>query len=439
MPGAARQANGDAATKATVDRSAVPLPVPRTTLFGRDQGIARLRELLQHENAALITITGPGGVGKTRLALAAARALRDTGSRGIAFVPLAPVDDPERVTGAILHTLGVPETPGQPPLDLLTMFMRPRRRLLILDNFEHLLAAAPLVADLLARCPRLIVLVTSRAPLHLSEEVEFSLAPLPLPRRDAGVDDERLRQNPAVALFCDRAAAARPAFALTAENAEAVRAICLRLDGLPLALELAAARIRLFAPRALLQRLDGHPELLGGGPRDAPARQQTLNAAIAWSYELLWPPEQRLLLRLAVFAEGWTVELAEAICAAEDDTDPAIFERLSALVDQSLLQVASGPDGEPVFTMLETVRAFTLERLAQGGETERLYRQHARACLDLAEAEEPLRKASLSASLSANLGAALERMVSRGEAELSCRLFVVLRWLFSVRYVNEGW
>jgi predicted ATPase/DNA-binding SARP family transcriptional activator len=291
------------------------LPAQTTPLLGREAEVAAVAEKLRRDELRLLTLTGPGGTGKTRLALQVAAELLGAFENGVTFVALAPISDPDLVVSAVFKTLGVQETAGRPPQESLEEHLRDRELLLLLDNFEQVLAAAPLVAELLASCPRLKVLVTSRAPLHLQGEQEFPVPPLAVPDLKHPPPVETLSQVAAVALFLQRAQAVKPEFALTDENAAAVAAICQRLDGLPLAIELAAARAKLFSPLALLTRLTSRLALLTGGARDRPARHQTLRSAIAWSYDLLAESEQSLFRRLSVFVDGCTLAAAEAICS----------------------------------------------------------------------------------------------------------------------------
>jgi predicted ATPase len=334
-----------------------------------------------------VTLTGPGGVGKTRLALQAAADLLGVFPDGAFFVELAPLADPALVPSTVTSALGVREEGGRPVVEVLTAFLRDRQLLLALDNFEHLLPAAPVVSDLLRVCPGLKILATSRAPLHLRGEREYPVPAMALPDPSRPEPVAQLIQYEAVRLFVERAQAAKPDFALTDANAAAVAEICRRLDGLPLAIELAAARIKILPPQALLERLGERLKVLTGGARDAPARQRTLRDAIAWSHDLLAPHEQTLFRRLAVFAGGCTLEAVEAIANADGDLDT--LEEMSSLVDESLLREIEGPDDEPRFAMLETIREYGLERLEASRESGTVQERHATYFAGVAEALRP--------------------------------------------------
>jgi non-specific serine/threonine protein kinase len=388
------------------------LPAPLTRLIGRAAEVAAVRDALLDPEIRLLTLVGAPGIGKTRLALAVAQemvASPPAGSEhercagpgfadGVCLVPLAPLRDPDLVVPAIAQAVGVREAGGQSLPATLQAALRDRRLLLVLDNCEHLPAAAPLVGELLAACRGLTVLATSRAPLHLYGEHQYPVPPLALPDLARLRDPHALTEIPAVALLVERARAVRPDFRLTPQNAPAVAELCVRLDGLPLALELAAARLKLLPPGALLARLGSRLDLLADGARDRPARHQTLRAALAWSHDLLSAGEQRLLRRLAVFVGGWTLEAAEAVCAfgageEEDDGAPpsasSVFDRLAMLVDQSLVQQSDQPAGEPRFVMLETIREYGLERLKASGEAPVTRRRHAEYYLELMAAAAP--------------------------------------------------
>ncbi|HVF08306.1 MAG TPA: adenylate/guanylate cyclase domain-containing protein, partial [Actinomycetota bacterium] len=333
------------------------IPAPRTSFVGRDREIAEAAELL--DATRLLTLTGPGGTGKTRLAAKLASDRLERYRDGAFFVDLSPVTDPAFVIPEIARALRVREAPGRDLADLLQDHLGERELRLVLDNLEQLIDASPIVGTLLDSSPGLTVLATSRIPLRLSGEQEFQLSPLALPAPDQVADAERLTTCESVRLFVDRAAAVRPGFRITGENAAVVARIVARLDGLPLALELAASRLRLLTVEALNARLDQPLPLLTGGPRDRPERQRTLEGAIAWSHDLLNPDERQLFARLSVFAGGWTLEAAEAVCG--DDLD--VLRSLGGLVDASLVRRTELDGGELRFSMLETIRAFATERL----------------------------------------------------------------------------
>ena len=365
------------------------LPAPLTPLVGREQEIAAVCALLWRPEVRLVTLTGTGGVGKTRLALGVAAAVNADFADGICLVALAPLIDPGLVLSTIAQALGVQEQGSRPLLEGLQDHLREKQLLLLLDNFEQVVSAAPVVAELLVAAPRLRVLVTSRTSLHLSGEHEFVVPPLALPDLRNLPPPDRLLQYGAIRLFVARAQAAHSAFVMTAENATAIAAICQQVDGLPLAIELAAGRSKLFAPQALLSRLRNRLTLLVGGAQDLPLRQQTLRGTIAWSYDLLGQDEKALFRRLAVFVGGCTLEAAEAVCTAQGDLLIDVLEAVAALVDKSLLRQETQADGQPRLLMLETIREYALERLAASGEAEAVQRQHAIFFLRFSEEAEP--------------------------------------------------
>lgn len=424
------------------------LPLPATTFVGRAAEVAALTRRLGSSPQRLVTLTGPGGVGKTRLALEVATRLADRFADGVAFVQLSPLREPDLVPQVIARALGVAERSDGTALRALTAALHARRLLLVLDNCEHLLSAAPLVAELLAACPRVVVLATSRAPLHLSAEQQYLVAPLDVaePTSDAGW--EALARQPAVALFTQRAAAAAPGFVLTSDIARDVTAICRRLDGLPLAIELAAAWVKVLPPHALLARLDRALPLLTGGSRDLPARQRTLRETIAWSADLLSPDERTLLHCLAVFAGGWTLPDAEAV-GAVDGESAAVLPRLAALIDASLVQAPTSTTdvvGEPRYTLLETVREYAGELLRASGQEESVNRRHAAAMLALVEEAQPHLVGPVEGAWMErleeegdNLRAALRWALERSESDVAERFAAVLWRLWATRgHLSEG-
>jgi predicted ATPase/transcriptional regulator with XRE-family HTH domain len=422
------------------------LPAPLTRLIGRETELRVLRAILQDADVRLLTVTGPGGVGKTRTAIALATGMQAAFPGGIVFVDLSPLTDPALVVPTIAVAFGVQEAAGQGLLDRLAQFLAGRRLLLLLDNCEPVLGAAPDVATLLGRCPGLTVLATSREPWHVRGEQEFPLQPLPLPAPDRSAAGVAVHDSPAVALFVERAHAVQPQFALTVENANAVVAICQRLDGLPLAIELAAARSKLLPPDALLARFEQRLPLLTAGGRDAPARQRTMRDAIAWSYDLLSPEEQRLFRRLAVFVGGWTLEAAEAVGEARGETTLGVLEGMASLADKSLLREADGSGGEPRYLMLETVREFGVERLTNSGEEGAVRAAHADYALALAERIALILRGSQARARFAglerehgNLRAALAWFEVRGEGQALLRLTAALGYFWTVSgHWSEG-
>ncbi len=361
------------------------LPTQPTPFLGREREVEEVVALLRSPDVRLVTLTGPGGTGKTRLAVAAAAELLDTYPDGVVFVPLAALTDPALVPSAVAGALGLRMEGGQSPADAVRDALADKQTLLVLDNVEQVVAAAAFVGELLAAAPELRILATSRQPLRLRAEHEFPVPPLGLPSQDDA--PEQLLQSEAVRLFVARALDVRPDFVLTPDIAPIVAEICRRLDGLPLAIELAAARIRFLSPAALLTRLEKRLPFLTGGPRDAPARQRTLRDTIAWSHDLLETDQQALFRRLAVFAGGTTLDAMEAVTNPDGDLD--VLDGLERLVEHSLLRQVPGSDDNPRFAALETIREFGLEQSSQSGDEEPTRRAHAGFFLALAEDTEP--------------------------------------------------
>jgi len=420
------------------------LPIQPTPLVGREREVEEVVERVCNAGTRLLTLTGLGGTGKTRLALQAAADLLEQFDDGAFFVSLAAITDPELVPSAIAGPLGVKESSEQSLEESLEAYLREKELLLVLDNFEQVLEGAPLVGDLLGSCSALKVLATSRIPLRLYGELEYPVPPLEAPDPVRLPSLERLTQYEAVRLFVERARAVKPDFRVTNENAPAVAEICARLDGLPLAIELAAARVRLLSPQKMLQRLSNRLKLLKGGPRNLPARQQTLRGAIDWSYDLLDEDEKTLFGRLSVFSGGRTLEAIEEICDPEGELDA--FDGVESLLEKSLLRREEGAGGEPRFLMLETVHEYAQEMLEESGEAEVVKRAHAEYFLAFAEeANAELRGPKAAKWLERleaehdNMRAALTWALEREKVELGLRLAAALyQFWWSRGYFGEG-
>lgn len=424
------------------DIGLAPLPIPLTSFVGRERDIAAVAGLLREDGVRMVTLTGPGGVGKTRLALRVAGEVRGWFADGVAFVPLAAVSDPDLVGATVAHALGVREGVDRPVAEHLGDVLQDRSLLLVLDNFEQVVESAPLITTLLGACPNLRVLVTSRAMLRISGEHAYPVPPLSLP--DPASAPAQLVEAEALRLFADRARAVDPDFALTPETAAAVAAICHRLDGLPLAVELAAAKIPMLPPQALLHRLAQRLPLLVGGPRELPVRLRTMRDAIGWSYALLTAEEQALFARLAIFTGGFTLEAGEGVAG---NLGGDVFAGIESLAGQSLVRAVGIVAGQPRFDMLETVREFGLEALTASGDAGAVSDAHAAYFLALAELAEPNlagpEQASWIAQLEAdlpNIRAALAWFRQSGETENGLRLGGALArfWFRTSRFVEGG-
>ena len=426
----------------------VILPTPLTRFIGREREVAAVAGMLRREQSRFLTLTGPGGVGKTRLALRVAQELGGGFADGTAFVPLAAVRDVDLVMPTIMQALGVRDDEEQSARLRLTAFLRDRAMLLVLDNLEQVTDIGPALRDVLTSCPNLTLLLTSRSPLHVPGERIFPVSPLALPAPRATTGG--VVESEAVELFVDRARAASVTFALTAENAGAVRAICQRTDGLPLAIELAAARTRVLAPADLLARLSAQLPLLTGGPRNQPARLRTMRDAIAWSYDLLDPSAQRLFRGLAVFASGFTLDAAELVAGSGSEggrwAPSSMLDLLTSLVDASLVRCAEGQKDSTRYTMLETVREFGAERLAASGEEWTLRDAHAdwqlafaeRAAPELAGPDHVAWFNRIEAEIG-NIRAAHAWLFERGDAGRALRLGTTLAWFWQAAgYFQEG-
>src|SRR3954471_897797 len=416
----------------TLENRPSNLPAPTSTFIGREQELSEVESLLVRPELRLLTITGPGGAGKTRLALQVATDVIEHFASGVFFVSLAPVREWELVVPAIARAIGLREYPGETMLETLTEYIRDRELLLVLDNLEQVVAAAPIVSRLLASAPGLRVLATSRVALNLSGESTYAIP--------------ELERSEAVKLFADRARAAAADFALTPDNAEAVAEICRRLDGLPLAIELAAPRVRVLSPASLLRRLDQRLSLLTGGAQDLDERQRTLRGTIEWSHELLLDDERALFARLGALVGGCRLEAAESLCDLGGALGTGVLDGLGSLVDKSLLRRTTDSDGEPRFSMLETIREYALEMLHSSGEAEEALRLHAayyaeeaeRIDLESRTGDRPSCLARLDDDY-ANLSAAIDFARQTRDGELMLRLVTALWGFWSTRgCVAEG-
>jgi predicted ATPase/DNA-binding CsgD family transcriptional regulator len=427
------------------------LPIQLTSLVGREAAIATATALLRRPEVRLLSMIGTGGIGKTRLAIGVATELLEDFTDGVYFVALAPLHDPDMVLPTIAHTLGLQESGSEPVADRIHTYLRDKHLLLVLDNFEHLMPAAPVVVELLTTCPNLKLLVTSREVLHLRAEQQFSVPPLAVPDWKHVAKVESLSQYPALDLFLQRARAVKHEFQLHESNAQSLAEICSRLDGLPLAIELAAARIAMLSPQALLARLDHSLQILTHGPTDLPERQQTLHQTIQWSYELLKPEEQCLFQRMSVFAGGTTLEALEAVCEALGDETKWVFNGVTSLLDKSLLQQTEQEGEQPRLMMLETIREYGLACLATSDASEAVRHAHAAYYLQMAQdaalnwfgAQEPAWLARVEwehDNLRAALNWLLERAEERESIEMALRLGAALWWFWVLRsHRHEGW
>jgi len=432
-----------------VETRATNLPVQRTRFVGREKEVAAAKELLLRQDVRLVTVTGPGGIGKTRLAVQVASDVVEHFPGGTHFIPLASLKDSGLIAPVIVQTLGIREAGTRSSLEILKENLQESSRtpmLLLLDNFEQLIQAAPIVSELLATSPNLKILVTSRAALHVYGEHEFPVPPLALPDPRSVSRPEILSQYPAVALFVQRAAAAKPKFELNRENASAVSEICIRLDGLPLAIELAAARVKVLSPSSIRARLASRLQLLTGGAQDLPQRQQTLRATMDWSYDLLSAAEQRLFRRLSVFVGGCNLEGVEAVCDTKGDLDLDPLEGIASMVDKSLVQQVEQANGESRFAMLETIREYALDKLEASGEKALSKRAHAAYCLVLAEEEATEQSGAGESERLERFGfehdnfrAGLDWLTETGDAEWGLRLGAALFRFWEMReYLTEG-
>jgi predicted ATPase/transcriptional regulator with XRE-family HTH domain len=426
-------------TARLVEAGQTVFPEPPTPLVGRERDVSEVVHRLQHDGVRLLTLTGPGGVGKTRVVIAVARALREDYPGGTTFLSLAPLRDARLIASTLVACLKLPATSGRNDDDLLVAHFERREAILVLDNFEHVLEGAPLVSMLLHACPRLKVIATSRSPLRLQGEQRVDVAPLQIPSPAEVAHREAVGRYPSVQLFVQRARAVRQDFTLSDANVATIAEICRKVDGIPLAIELAAARIAHLSPQSLLARLNHPLEVLTIGPADAPERQQTMTNAIAWSYHLLAQPERRVFRWLSMFAGGWDLQIAEGVCAGQSDGTP-LLERLSALIDAGLVFIVDRSESRPRYHMLEVIREYAAEKLATSGEEEEARSAHAAFFSQLARQAEPeLWGIDQKAWLNRlerdhdNLHVALGWLIDRADVELGMRMALDLSRFWYLR------